>query len=75
MFLLKKEKESFLIYIHYLMKLLLYNLQWCQLKNRKDSLIQLVNNMMEYQGDQIMRDVNAPIPDDMRTISDQDTQK
>lgn len=49
-----------------------YILQWCQLQARKQTLIKLFEKMRDYQGEQLMKDNNADIPEDVRVLTDED---
>lgn len=46
--------------------------QWCQLKQRKESLLKLFANMRDYQLDKLMMNPDAPIPENVRIIRDED---
>ncbi|CAG0894422.1 unnamed protein product [Darwinula stevensoni] len=52
-----------------------YDEKWMQLKSRRDNLIRLFEKMMEYQGDFIMQDPDAPLPEGVRIISDEDIER
>ncbi|XP_050684543.1 transcription elongation factor SPT6 [Leptidea sinapis] len=58
--------------INDLWKVYKYDAKWCQLKQRKENLIKLFENMREYQLDKVMENPDAPIPDTMRLIKDED---
>lgn len=49
--------------------------QWCQLKQRKENLLKLLENMREFQLDKVMQNPDAPIPDNMRLIKDEDIER
>lgn len=49
--------------------------QWCQLKQRKENLLKLFENMREFQLDKVMENPDAPIPDNMRLIKDEDIER
>ncbi|CAH2250199.1 transcription elongation factor SPT6 [Pararge aegeria] len=58
--------------INDLWKVYKYDAKWCQLKQRKENLLRLVENMRNYQLDKLMADPDAPIPENMRLIRDED---
>lgn len=58
--------------INDLWKVYKYDAKWCQLNARKNNLLKLFKNMREYQLDKLMINPDAPIPDDMRIIKDDD---
>nr|XP_032517831.1 transcription elongation factor SPT6 isoform X1 [Danaus plexippus plexippus] len=58
--------------INDLWKVYKYDAKWCQLKQRKENLLRLIENMREFQLDKVMADPDAPIPDTMRLIKDED---
>ena len=47
-------------------------LQWCQLKNRKEALLELFENMRQFQLEEYTQDINAPLPEDVRLLSEED---
>lgn len=49
--------------------------QWCQLKQRKENLLKLFENMREFQLDKVMENPDAPIPENMRLIKDEDIER
>ncbi|XP_026680189.1 transcription elongation factor SPT6 [Diaphorina citri] len=55
-----------------LWKVYKYDAKWCQLKSRKGSLQKLYENMRDYQNEILTKDLDAPIPDDVRLIRDED---
>ncbi|XP_045447974.1 transcription elongation factor SPT6 [Melitaea cinxia] len=61
--------------INDLWKVYKYDAKWCQLKQRKENLLRLVENMREFQLDKVMADPDAPIPDNMRLIKDEDIER
>ncbi|XP_045772397.1 transcription elongation factor SPT6 [Maniola jurtina] len=61
--------------INDLWKVYKYDAKWCQLKQRKENLLRLVENMREYQLDKVMADPDAPIPETMRLIRDEDIER
>lgn len=48
------------------------SLQWCQLRSRKENLLKLLDKMRNYQLDLLMMNPDAPIPDNVRLIKDDD---
>nr|CAD7195384.1 unnamed protein product [Timema douglasi] len=58
--------------INDLWKVYKYDEKWCQLRSRKDSLINLLEKMRDYQAEQIMKDPDAPIPDNLRVMKEED---
>ncbi|RVE50918.1 hypothetical protein evm_004485 [Chilo suppressalis] len=61
--------------INDLWKVYKYDAKWCQLKQRKENLLKLLENMREYQLDRVMEDPDAPIPETMRLIKDEDIER
>ena len=47
-------------------------MQWCQLQKRKQNMVRLLEKMQTYQGDLVMKDINAALPDGMRVLSSDD---
>uniref|UniRef100_A0A182J0J1 Transcription elongation factor SPT6 n=1 Tax=Anopheles atroparvus TaxID=41427 RepID=A0A182J0J1_ANOAO len=58
--------------INDLWKIYKFDSMWCQLLGRKSSLQRLFENMRNYQLDKLMETPDAPIPEDMRVIRDED---
>ncbi|ENN77904.1 hypothetical protein YQE_05581, partial [Dendroctonus ponderosae] len=58
--------------INDLWKVYRYDAKWCQLKGRKENLLNLLEKMRSYQMDQIMQDPDAPIPDNVRLLKESD---
>ena len=58
--------------INDLWKVYKYDAKWCQLKSRKENLMALFEKMRSYQLDQIMKNPDAPIPENVRLIRDSD---
>ncbi|GBP70340.1 Transcription elongation factor SPT6 [Eumeta japonica] len=58
--------------INDLWKVYKYDAKWCLLKQRKENLIKLFENMREHQLDKIMVNPDAPIPENVRLIKDED---
>ncbi|XP_044731246.1 transcription elongation factor SPT6 isoform X2 [Chrysoperla carnea] len=61
--------------INDLWKVYKFDAKWCQLRSRKQTLLTLFENMRSYQLDKIMENPDAPIPDDMRLIKDDDIER
>ncbi|CAK1551238.1 unnamed protein product [Leptosia nina] len=61
--------------INDLWKVYKYDAKWCQLKQRKENLLKLLENMREFQMDKVMANPDAPIPDNMRLIKDEDIER
>lgn len=55
-----------------LWKIYAYDSKWCQMNQRKEALKGLVQKMKLYQEDFIMQDPDAPLPDNMRLIEEED---
>lgn len=53
----------------------MFFIQWCQLKSRKIMLIELLEKMRNYHMEMVMNDTNAPIPDHIRIIKEEDIDK
>ena len=49
--------------------------QWCQLQQRKENLRKTFQKMGEYQGDIIMKDLDAPLPESFRMLNEEDIEK
>ena len=49
--------------------------QWCQLQKRKQNMVRLLEKMQTYQGDLVMKDINAALPDGMRVLSNDDIER
>ncbi|XP_041765514.1 transcription elongation factor SPT6 [Anopheles merus] len=58
--------------INDLWKIYKFDSMWCQLLGRKTSLQRLYESMRNYQLDKLMENPDAPIPEDMRVIRDED---
>ncbi|CAH1399960.1 unnamed protein product [Nezara viridula] len=52
-----------------------YDAKWCQLRSRKMTLLSLMEKMRDYQAEQLMKDIDAPIPDHVRVIKDDDIER
>ncbi|KAL1488885.1 hypothetical protein ABEB36_014678 [Hypothenemus hampei] len=58
--------------INDLWKVYKYDAKWCQLKSRKENLLNLFEKMRVYQVDKIVSNPDAPIPDNVRVIKEAD---
>ncbi|XP_043269768.1 transcription elongation factor SPT6 isoform X2 [Venturia canescens] len=58
--------------INDLWKVYKYDAKWCQLRQRKENLMTLFEKMRNYQLDQIMKNPDAPLPDNVRVIKEED---
>ncbi|CAB4057108.1 SUPT6H [Lepeophtheirus salmonis] len=47
---------------------------WCQLQSRKKNLRKLFKSMQNWQGEQLVADMDKPIPEGMRILSNEDLQ-
>ncbi|XP_050511669.1 transcription elongation factor SPT6 isoform X2 [Diabrotica virgifera virgifera] len=61
--------------INDLWKVYKYDAKWCQLKTRKENLLKLFEKMRSYQTDHIMKDPDAPIPDNLRIMTESDIER
>ncbi|XP_037868375.1 transcription elongation factor SPT6 [Bombyx mori] len=61
--------------INDLWKVYKYDAKWCQLKQRKENLLKLFENMRDYQLDKVMENPDAPIPENMRLVKDEDIER
>ncbi|KAF7265216.1 transcription elongation factor Spt6 [Rhynchophorus ferrugineus] len=61
--------------INDLWKVYKYDAKWCQLKSRKENLLALFEKMRSYQIDQLMKNPDAPIPDNVRVMKDSDIER
>ena len=46
--------------------------KWCQLQNRKKNVRRLMERMQSYQGDTLLEDPDAPLPEGIKLISQED---
>ncbi|XP_043230112.1 transcription elongation factor SPT6-like isoform X3 [Amphibalanus amphitrite] len=46
--------------------------KWCQLQKRKQNMVRLLEKMQTFQGDIVMKDINAALPEGMRVLSNED---
>ncbi|XP_014608543.1 PREDICTED: transcription elongation factor SPT6 isoform X1 [Polistes canadensis] len=61
--------------INDLWKVYKFDAKWCQLRQRKDNLLRLFKKMRNYQLDEIMKNPDAPLPDNVRVIKDDDIER
>ncbi|XP_023245993.1 transcription elongation factor SPT6 isoform X2 [Copidosoma floridanum] len=61
--------------INDLWKVYKYDAKWCQWNERKKVLLNLFRRMKRYQEDHIMKDIDAPLPDNMRIIEEEDVKQ
>ncbi|XP_014483387.1 PREDICTED: transcription elongation factor SPT6 isoform X1 [Dinoponera quadriceps] len=61
--------------INDLWKVYRYDAKWCQLRQRKENLLKLFEKMRNYQLDEIMKNPDAPLPDNVRVIKDDDIER
>ncbi|TGZ45905.1 transcription elongation factor SPT6 isoform X2 [Temnothorax longispinosus] len=61
--------------INDLWKVYRFDAKWCQLRQRKENLLKLFEKMRNYQLDEIMKNPDAPLPDNVRVIKDDDIER
>lgn len=61
--------------INDLWKVYKFDAKWCQLRQRKENLLKLFDKMRNYQLDEIMKNPDAPLPDNIRLIKDDDIER
>ncbi|XP_063222520.1 transcription elongation factor SPT6 isoform X2 [Bacillus rossius redtenbacheri] len=61
--------------INDLWKVYKFDEKWCQLRSRKESLTTLFERMRDYQAEELMKNVDAPIPDHVRILRDEDIER
>ncbi|XP_053983538.1 transcription elongation factor SPT6-like isoform X1 [Hylaeus volcanicus] len=61
--------------INDLWKVYKFDAKWCQLRQRKENLLKLFEKMRNYQLDEIMKNPDAPLPDSVRVIKDDDIER
>ncbi|XP_043664640.1 transcription elongation factor SPT6-like [Vespula pensylvanica] len=61
--------------INDLWKVYKFDAKWCQLRQRKENLLKLFKKMRNYQLDEIMKNPDAPLPDNVRVIKDDDIER
>lgn len=49
--------------------------QWCQLRTRKNNLVSLFEKMRDFQAEQLMKNIDAPIPDNVRVLTEEDIER
>ncbi|XP_017879018.1 transcription elongation factor SPT6-like [Ceratina calcarata] len=58
--------------INDLWKIYKFDAKWCQLKQRKENLLKLFEKMRDFQLDEIMKNPDAPLPENVRIIKEDD---
>ncbi|XP_066246684.1 transcription elongation factor SPT6 [Euwallacea similis] len=58
--------------INDLWKVYKYDAKWCQIKSRKENLLSLIEKMRSYQMDEVMKNPDAPLSENIRLIRDAD---
>ncbi|OAD54023.1 Transcription elongation factor SPT6 [Eufriesea mexicana] len=71
----RKEYVSPELNINDLWKIYKFDIKWCQLKQRKENLLKLFEKMRNFQLDNIMKNPDAPLPDNVRLIKDDDIER
>ncbi|XP_076670314.1 transcription elongation factor SPT6 isoform X2 [Andrena cerasifolii] len=61
--------------INDLWKIYKFDAKWCQLKQRRESLLRLFAKMRNYQLDEIMKNADAPLPENIRLVKDDDVER
>lgn len=61
--------------INDLWKVYTWDERWCQLRTRKENLLRLFQKMQEFQCDEIMREPDRPLPEDVRILADEDFER
>ncbi|XP_029038298.1 transcription elongation factor SPT6-like isoform X2 [Osmia bicornis bicornis] len=61
--------------INDLWKIYKFDAKWCQLKQRKENLLKLFEKMRNYQLDELMKNPDAPLPENLRLIKDDDIER
>ncbi|XP_012270306.1 transcription elongation factor SPT6 [Orussus abietinus] len=61
--------------INDLWKVYKYDAKWCQLRQRKENLLRLFEKMRNHQLDEIMKNPDAPLPESVRVIKDEDLER
>lgn len=61
--------------INDLWKVYKFDVKWCQLRQRKESLLKLFEKMRNFQLDEIMKNSEAPLPESLRLIKDDDIER
>lgn len=68
----RKEYVSPELNINDLWKVYKYDEKWCQLRARKNKLVSLFEKMRDFQAEMLMKNMDAPIPDNVRILTDDD---
>ncbi|XP_047491052.1 transcription elongation factor SPT6-like [Penaeus chinensis] len=71
----RKEEVQPELNIHDLWKVYRWDEKWCQLKRRKENLRSRFQMMSEFQGDLIMKDLDAPLPENVRMLKEEDIER
>ncbi|KAH0952476.1 hypothetical protein HN011_000116 [Eciton burchellii] len=61
--------------INDLWKVYKFDAKWCQLCQRKGNLLKLFEKMRNYQLDEIMKNADAPLSEDVRIVKDDDIER
>ncbi|XP_051159276.1 transcription elongation factor SPT6-like isoform X2 [Leptopilina boulardi] len=61
--------------INDLWKVYKFDAKWCQLRQRKEDLLKLFENMKNFQLEEIMKNPDAPLSDGIRIIKDDDVER
>uniref|UniRef100_A0A4D5R9G5 Transcription elongation factor SPT6 n=1 Tax=Scolopendra viridis TaxID=118503 RepID=A0A4D5R9G5_SCOVI len=61
--------------INDLWKVFKWDEKWCQLQKRKKTMTSLLQNMQQVQCDEIMKDPDKPLADDLRVLSNDDIER
>ncbi|XP_071876068.1 transcription elongation factor SPT6 isoform X1 [Bombus fervidus] len=61
--------------INDLWKIYKFDVKWCQFKQRKENLLKLFEKMRNFQLDEIMKNPDAPLPDNIRVVKDDDIER
>ncbi|KAK9308785.1 hypothetical protein QLX08_001384 [Tetragonisca angustula] len=71
----RKEYVSPELNINDLWKIYKFDVKWYQLKQRKENLLKLFERMRNFQLNEIMKNPDAPLPDNIRVIKDDDIER
>lgn len=61
--------------INDLWKVYKFDAKWCQLRQRKENLLKLFEKMKNFQLEEIMKNPDAPLPENLRVIKDEDVER
>lgn len=61
--------------INDLWKVYKYDAKWCQLRQRKENLLKLFEKMKNFQLEELMKNPDAPLPENLRVIKDEDIER